>query len=174
MHLNPLPQNNLSPSGLKRKLLSSFLLPLGVLCGIAFAGAPFVSAQAILSKDIPGVVSKKSPALSPLSAGGPVAGQDLRLPGVGGLEAGFDPDQKPSWSNWRPMPEFNVEGPEFYSDRTPAGPVTALESLDVYKISPNENPVTVALKIDDMIRGFPPRSSTPPPVILSKTACRGR
>ncbi len=39
---------------------------------------------------------------------------------------------------------------------TPAGPATDLKSLDAYKISPNEIPVTVALKIDDMIQGLSP------------------
>ena len=84
------------------------------------------------------------------------AGKELS-PATAGFEAGFEPGQEPSWSKWQPLPEFAAEGPEeSYAAWTPAGPATNLKPLDAYKISPNENPINVALKIDDMIGGLSP------------------
>ncbi len=136
-----------------RRSVSAFLFP-----GITiFFFASSLHADNIFQK-VSGPTSKssRSPAATDRSLAGPVAGKGLRPAGAESFAVGFEPGQAPSWAKWEPLPEFDVQGPESYASWTPAGPATDLKSLDAYKISPNENPLTVALKIDDMIQGLSP------------------
>ncbi|MBI5150566.1 MAG: hypothetical protein HZA28_07345 [Candidatus Omnitrophica bacterium] len=136
-----------------RQFVPAFLLSFIAVFFIASS----LHADNILQKAV-GPAGKSSKALTTpsRSAVGPKAGKELLPARPSGFGTGFDTAQKPAWSKWQPMPEFDVEGPESYETWTLAGPATNLKPLDAYKISPNENPVTVALKIDDMIGGLSP------------------
>lgn len=63
----------------------------------------------------------------------------------------LDPQQPPPWSQWELL-DLQVEGPETdpYQPLS-SGPTSIVGSLAPYKISSQDNPVTVALKIDDML-----------------------
>lgn len=62
--------------------------------------------------------------------------------------------KKNLWSNWDPIEEQKVDVPEYNPLSilpAPSGPGQSLNSLDLYKTSPKESPLTVALKASDMI-----------------------
>lgn len=71
---------------------------------------------------------------------------------------GIDDRQTSAWSQWKAVdPQSGIEVPE---DDSPvgqssfSGPGAALGPLDSYQTSAQDNPVIIALKIDDMISGL--------------------
>src|SRR4051812_937546 len=75
---------------------------------------------------------------------------------------GFDPNSTPSWSQWHELDLAPVaahdpdKDQEWKSILPPPGPDAkmAINPLPAYKSSPDNNPIDVALQVDDMLGGL--------------------
>ncbi len=128
-----------------------FFLALGLITTLTFSPVVFSQEKIILDKDQD--IRASSLIRDPnKTAAGPKSVDVRSLAGApASFGSGFN-SSTPTWTKWEPIAEDDSRRAD-YSSPNPQYAIPSLRSLDNYKTTPQDDANSIALKIDDMLRG---------------------